>query len=382
MNNRVDFVDVLLDSTSARVDGNSDYPLLDGTKKYTVELVELVSPLTLGALPDQARQGGGTAVNFNPWFEVRRKNVAAGVAPQHDDTRLTTLVGPDFAQYDVQFKKSSNRPISSLGDVVYYLQRMFDDIKIKYSNDLVGIEGAEHGGDPDFDVDVDTEWVTVGLTPSGHLRFLISSLFTKHFFIYVSPYAQKLFGIASGDDDGVIAFRTVGGVVITGITALMGGTANVIAGESDQTVELRGLFPGDRFIEHRIRVEVESQMPIPPTIVWSHNNKQQLNTVMATFPIVRETQTRVKLNNAGIALSDFTFQTKLLSGDIVFRSSESDIHEKYIIQNSQFFHNVRLELFIVRKEWFSDTQKFVPTRSKMVFSDGQSFTAKLRFQSL
>ena len=382
MNERTDYVDVLIDSSSGRMDGISQYPLLDGSKKYTVMLVELVSPLTLGSIPDTARQGENQVTDFLPWFEVRRKNVAAGVAPAHDNTRLTTLVGLNFAAYDVQFKKSSNRPVSTAGDIIYYLQRMFDDIKTKYINAAGGLVGLEHGGIPDVAILANTDWVSVGMTPSGHLRFLFSSLFTKHFFINVSSYAQTLFGIATGSDDGIIAFRTVGANVVTGRVALMGATINVIAGQSEQTVELRGNIPADRFLEHRIRLEVETQMPIPPSIVWSHNGKQQLNTVIGTFPIVHESQTRIKLNNAGISLPDFTYQTQLLTGDIVFRSSESNVREEYVIQNSQFFHNVRLELFIVRKEWFSDTKSFQPLRSKMVLSDGQSFTAKLRFQSI
>ena len=207
-------------------------------------------------------------------------------------------------------------------------------------------------------------------------------MFTKHFFINVSPYAQKLFGIVTGADDGIICFRTQAGNILTGVTALLAGGLNVVAGQTGQTVELRGLYPADRFLEHRIRVELESQMPIPPSIVWSHNNRQQLNTVLATFPIASESFTRVKLNNAGIALSDFTYQTKMLTGDVVFRSSEDNIQERYLIQNSKFFHNVRMELFIVRKEWDQGTHEFIPQRSKMVMSDGQSFTAKLRFQTL
>ena len=377
----MDVVDVLIDSSAGRVDGISDYPLLDGTRKYTVQLVELVPPLTIGALPDRAVRNSAR-IDFTPWFEVRRKNVAGGgVAPAHDNTKLTTLAGLGFADYDVKFQKSSTRPVGSLGDVVYYLQRMFDDIKTKYIANAAGITGADHGGAPNVIVAVDTEWVTVGLTPSMHLRLLFSSSFTKHFFINVSKYAQKLFGVATGTDDGIIAFRTAGGIVLTGPTALI-QMGLVIAGESAQTVELRGAYPADRFLEHRTRVEVESQMPIPPSIVWSHNNRQQLNTVIATFPIVREKSVRVKLNNAGIALSDFTVQSKLLTGDVVFRSSEENIHEKYLIQNSQFFHNVRLELFIVRKEWDSGTNEFSPQRTKMVFSNGQSFTAKLRFESI
>ena len=57
MSERIDYVDVLIDSSTSRIDGLSEYPLLDGNRKYTVQLVELVSPITLGALPDKAKDG-------------------------------------------------------------------------------------------------------------------------------------------------------------------------------------------------------------------------------------------------------------------------------------------------------------------------------------
>ena len=48
----VDIVDCQITSISNVVDALSQYPLLDGDKKYTVELTEFVSPLAgHGPLP-------------------------------------------------------------------------------------------------------------------------------------------------------------------------------------------------------------------------------------------------------------------------------------------------------------------------------------------
>ena len=373
MSERIDIVDVLLDSTEPKIDANSDYPLLDGSKKYTVQLTELRTPITLDAVPEKAIQNNQSVAHLLPWLEVRRKNT--GIAPNHADTTLHSQAF--FEEEEAHFLKNANRPISSAGDFIYYLQRYFDDIKLKYIENG-NIPGLGHGDGADYVLDPDELFVQVGLLPSGQIRFLFSNVFTERFYITVNKYAQKLIGI----QQDYIAFRVLGGVVLEHTAALLGAGGIIIAGEAGKTVELRGIYPIDRFMEHRIRIEVESQMPIPPSIVWSHNNRQQLNTVISTFPIEQVSWIKVKLNNVGIALSDFTYRNRLLTGDITFRSAQNNVQEKYLIQNPKFFHNIRLELFIVRKEWDQGTNKFVLKRRKMEFTEGQSFTAKLRFQTV
>ena len=69
-------------------------------------------------------------------------------------------------------------------------------------------------------------------------------------------------------------------------------------------------------------------------------------------------------------------------GDIVWRRAEDKVRERYLLQNINFVHNVRLELFIVRREWSTNLNKFFFVREKMVFSDGEFWTAKLRFRTI
>jgi len=53
MTNEIDIVDVHVTSVSEKVDAFTQYPLLDGSKKYTVEITEFVCPLAgQDALPN------------------------------------------------------------------------------------------------------------------------------------------------------------------------------------------------------------------------------------------------------------------------------------------------------------------------------------------
>ena len=138
----VDIVDVHVTSISERVDAFTQYPLLDGSKRYTVEITEFVCPLAgQDALPSKT-----TSVD-NLLFEIRRKHVrdpAIGVGGAQ-----SSLVTPEgltpanlaenvylpyglFTADKVQFRKNAQRPMSTPGDLTYHLQRFFDDIIRRY----------------------------------------------------------------------------------------------------------------------------------------------------------------------------------------------------------------------------------------------------------
>ena len=83
----VDIVDVHVTSVTNVVDCFSQYPLLDGDKKYTVEVTEFTCPLAgQGPLPSNEKPGAEYI------FDIRRKLV--GVAINHNSTSLTTLPAP------------------------------------------------------------------------------------------------------------------------------------------------------------------------------------------------------------------------------------------------------------------------------------------------
>ena len=141
-----------------------------------------------------------------------------------------------------------------------------------------------------------------------------------------------------------------------------------------------GLHPLERYFDHRIRLEIEAQIGIPPTVVWSTDNRQKISHVISTFPIQMTSESSVVCNSEGAATQVVHYQSDMLVGDITWRRAEDKITERYLVQNSQYFHNVRLELFMVRKHWVNDEFRFI--REKMSFTDGESWTAKLRFRSI
>ena len=476
----VDIVDVHVTSISERVDAFTQYPLLDGTKKYTVEITEFVCPLAgQDALPKNSTSAD------NMLFEIRRKYVsipatAVGGAQSSlvtpPDLPAATLAQGNYLPYGlftadkVQFRKDDQRPMSTPGDLAYHMQRFFDDVVRRYIqapatalalldaqiaivavedavqdeqqqiineqqaimddpnstqeeiddaederdvaefmrnasqdieaaaqllingpngddglqaiSDATGAQiiGALHGGGANVDVTNDTRFVTVQIQPNGCLKLFFSPIFTKHFFLAMTTYGTRVLGLGK---DSVVAFSTpLTGDVVQGYQALTvnNPAVTIVAGETVGTVEYPGQHPLERYFDHRIRLEVEAQIGIPPTVVWSTDDRQKISHVISTFPIQMTSQSSVLCNSEGAATDVVHYQSDMLVGDITWRRAEDKISERYLVNNSQYFHNVRLELFIVRKEWFQDEFRFI--RQKMSFTEGESWTAKLRFRSI
>ena len=57
-----------------------------------------------------------------------------------------------------------------------------------------------------------------------------------------------------GKDD-VVAFRTVGGIVVQGLLALTNAGAGIVEGETAGTIEYPGLYSLERYFDHRIRLD-------------------------------------------------------------------------------------------------------------------------------
>ena len=386
MTQKFDTVDVHVTSQTYRVDAILQDPLLDGQKRYTVEVTEFTCPLSSES-PLPATALFENTDNYQ-LIRVRRKNILSpGVI--NDATSLSTLnvIGPLFApavgpRKDI-FVPSAFSPMRTPSDVTYYLQRFFDDIKNIYIANANGIVVAEHGGggppanQPLTAADV---FAKVLMLPNGTLRFYFGALFCKHFFLELSAFGSKLLGLES-----LVAYRLVGGVLLTGAVALTGnadGLGPPIAGLTNETMVQQAQYPLTRHFDHRVRCDIETDMPVPQTIVWSTDNLQKISHVIASFPINMRTSTSLLLNSEGASEGEVSHTADLFSGDIVWRRAEDRVAERYEITSSKFFQNVRLGVFMTRREWSVAKSAYSFVRRPIQLSDGESWTAKLRFRTL
>ena len=386
---KYDLVDVTITSQKPIVDAILEHPILDSTKKYSIEVTEFTTPLT-NETPMPLVKMFNTYEETLYLFRIRRRNVGETLGT--DTLKLTTLggggadsLGEKFQNLkygeELTFRPNEFIPIHTPNDLVFALQQYLDEIKQVYILDD-GITAADHGNGNDVtkaDLEAEHSWVRVVLSPNGTIRLYMSPIFCNHFFLECSDYSKKIFGL----DDNVIAFR-LDGNVLTGNVALtqqaVGG--DVVPALMTQTAALQGKYPLTRHFDHRIRLELDSSgMPVPAVISWSTDNKQQIRHNLATFPINMKHESSLTINTVGADEGNISIKSDMLLGDLIFRRAENKISERYQILNAQFFQNIRLEAFIVRKEWSHATTAFEFKRRALTLLDGETWTAKLRFRT-
>ena len=397
LSTKYDVVDVSVTSTNPIVDAILEHPILDGTKKYSVEITEFTCPLSVESpFPLMKTFADNEATML--FFRVRRKTPGAAVIADANLLNTTPNIGNVFANLKygptVTFTHSIYTPTRTPNDLVFYLQEYFDEIKQVYVNNIApgggadaGLDNVDHGGVPSVtpaQMEADN-FVNVILTPNGTLRLYFSEIFSKHFFIETTPYCNKLFGL--GLDSEAVP-NLVGGYLIafadgtSGIEALVDVGGAIEAGNPGETVVLQCEYPLIRHFEHRVRLEIDSAgMPVPAIIDWGTDNKQQIRHTIASFPINQIYETSLVLNTQGANTGTVSFQTKMFLGEIIWRRAEDKVSERYELLNSQFFQNIRLEIFIVRREWNPTTSEFIFKRRALKLGDAESWTSKLRFRT-
>ena len=391
MHQSLDIVDVHLSSEKDRVDALFTEPLLDNEKKYTVEVAEFqcslhgepaMPPLSFFKIGDLVREE-------HLILRVRRRLVTGPATPPgHANTLLTNNLGDAandalvalFAGIDT-FTVDETRPCQNPADLLYYLQRYFDDIKDVYVKFANGVEEDLHGGGADWDIEAEENFVRVEQQPNGSFRLYFAPNFCHHFWCEMSDFGANLLGF----DSNYIAFAKVGNDMRTGWHALTGnaqeGLGGIIAGNTGETVALQSLYPLDRNFDHRVSLELATALPIPPTVIWSTNETQQVSMKLASWPINNRTRSSVVLNNEGTPQHCYS-TTPLLTGDIVWRRAEDKISEKYQMLNSQFVQNIRLTVYIFRREWNRVLRQYKIKRLPINLLPGDSWTAKLRFRTM
>lgn len=397
---RYDIVDVHVSSKDAVVDAILEHPLLDGRLTYTMELTELVCPLSAETpLPSLTTFSEQSASMY--LFNVRRKrNNGDGAGINTDDTRLSGItstysgvagqpdhvrIGTKLLDYET-FLPDQYNPVLTINDLAFALQQYFDNIRMVYATSAAGLEGDLHGEDGDDYLPAQMladDFVKVFLTANGSIKLVFSRLFCTHFFILTSAFSNSLFGF---EDDSLIAFRRDNaGVLQTGLFALTNSqnpAAPVIEGDPGETCVLIGKYPVTRNFEHRVAVDVDTTMPVPATVQWLTSGKQAIKHTVASFPISQTYETAITMNTFGGAGQDITFSSPLLQGNIVWRRAESKVSERFQITNSSFFQNILLSLFIERRVWDIESKSYVFRRFPLTLNEDESWSAKIRFKTL
>ena len=137
-----------------------------------------------------------------------------------------------------------------------------------------------------------------------------------------------------------------------------------------------------RYMEHRLRIEVDADLSIPANILVE-NEKQKMHYNIASFALPNRYRSEIVLNQADDEVQEeVCIMSECYVGDTIIKDKTTPVSDWYKLQDSSNLQNMRLHIFVVRRDWDGVNKKFVLTRNKLTMNDKSSWKLTLKFVQL
>ena len=418
----MDLVDIEVEQTgTAFTDIFFQDPVLDYTKEYVLGVSELTVPL--GDEP-MFTEVPSTEV----FMRVRRKGyyAADGMGGQawfpirYGYSRHPAGAAYVVGEHNGPGTQSANTPFNVIPEswAKFYCHRNGLNIQTPaqfYDELKKWVAGVNHNMDAKFatehgDVNLGNNIgglaicdLKVFISPSGRISFRASGDFWAQCYLECTPFGKLIMGAPShilhyGPDDaqGRPQTSTAEGVFtdLTRFDTITGAPLVDIAADQDASLFIEPTY-GDnaprsftfdysalRYMEGRLRIEVDADLSIPANILVE-NGKQKMHYNIASFALPNEYKSEIVMNQADDQIQEeVSLITESHVGDTLIKRKTTPVSDWYKLQDSSNLQNMRLHIFVVRRDWNQGENKFTLVRNKLRMSEATSWKLTLKFVQL
>ena len=353
----LDLVDINIEQTGeSQTDMFFQEPVLDHTRDYVVAVSEL-------SVPIQEEPMLSNRDKNNKLLYIRRK-IQGGTIGDADVTIASSLAT----------LRIGNKRLSTPADFIREIHKFFFTFSTYYA------QAAHPGGDyPAVTANHANYKIIASFSPSGILDLKAQANWWNAFFVELVPYGRELLGfdgsilvsnkyVQFSNDAGTVSksnmFRANGQFIIYNqawITDLM-HTAN------HSTL---------RYIEHRIRVELDADLSIPANILIE-NGVQKMHYNIGSFAIRHEYYGSItlKMDNS---IPHIGLESPVNIGNLLVKSKSENTTDWYSISNASNVQNMRLNVILLRREWNRVLEKWELVRNRLEIDPKASWNATLKF---
>ena len=241
------------------------------------------------------------------------------------------------------------------------------------------------------------------VSPSGRLTVRANADFWRLCYLEFSPFGRELLGApvimhvgANGVNDVSAGEFTVGlAIGEEGLPVLANaGVANAAdlagaifipsnnLGANEAVRQMTASYSMLRYMEHRLRIEVDADLAIPANILVE-NEKQKMHYNIASFALPNRYKSEIVMNQADDEVQEeVCIISECHVGDTIIKDKTTPVADWYKLQDSSNLQNMRLHIFVVRRDWDSAKREFVLTRNKLTMNDKSSWKLTLKFVQL
>ena len=383
----MDLVDVEVSQEGdAQTDMFFQDPVLDYTRDYVLAISELTVPL--GEEPMLSK-----LENNDTLFRVFRKAYVEG-----GDEKTPEVITPvKFGQFGNKsladskanpsnfvmedWSKFTSSRIKTAAQFFHELRLFFVDLQFKltsgrYQGVLAGVEFG----------------FKVFVSPGGTLSIQANAAFWKRFYIEFTSYGRALFqhkyryvhfgpgGTTSVD----------GASFVTGVSPDDDGVVRISSSDSPDFVAADDLGPGSasylyrfsysllEFLEHRLRIEVDADLSIPANILVE-NGQQKMHYNIASFALPTTYKSTIVLNSTSMLQKAVHLKSDAYVSDTVVKAKTTPTVDWYRLQNSSNVQNMRLHIFVVRREFDQNANEWQLVRNKLNVAPNARWSLSMKF---
>ena len=357
----LDLVDIEIEQTgTSTTDMFFQEPVLDHTRDYVVACSELSVPIQEEPMLSNR--------NKNKYiFYIRRK-----VAGQ-DDTHATRIIAnAAFGTFRID-----NKRIASPTDFVRHINNFFLRFATTYAQAAAGGFPAVVANHADYRVVTD-------ISPSGILDIAAPGHWWNAFYIELTSYGKELLGYTDDQlaqaSDGTYKYiqlsRTAG---VVSRTQILNAAGQFIIDPVAWTThhENGATHSMFRYIEHRLRVEIDADLSIPANVLIE-NGVQKMHYNIGSFPIRHNYNGSIRITTDN-QIDRVGLESPVNIGNLLVKSRSDNTTDWYTITNAANVQNMRLNLIMLRREWNRITEKWELVRNTLVIDKKAVWNATLKF---
>ena len=125
-------------------------------------------------------------------------------------------------------------------------------------------------------------------------------------------------------------------------------------------------------LEHRLRIEVDADLSVPANILME-NEQQKVHYNIASFAFPSEVIQRLTTNGR------VTFESDMKAGQFIVKKKSTPTTDWSRLLATANVQNMRLHVFIVRREFNEHTQSWTLVRNELRINEGDHWDLTLKF---
>ena len=354
----LDIVDIQVECTGeSQTDMFFQEPVLDAERDYVLGISELSVPLAEEHL---ITSDPGLLAESILQFRQKRD----GIGP----LQVTVNAGnPPGYMDDERAHFRLNRALAvSAPDIVYHLSK-FIYVFQQYLNSLTVAAGGLQQN-PAYGIALCT-------TPSGIIRIRGNPMFWQDYVLQLTPFGRELLGY---NHEFVGVAYPAGHPIST--THLIHNGAFRASDNPAFTASVEVVFQHSvfRYVENRLRVEVDADLAIPSNILVE-NGQHKLHYNVASFALPQHFRATGTVDMNPVVNTGINHESHLHVGNTIIKRKESPTTDWYKLMSAANVQNMRLHLLLVRRVWDRTSESWRLTRDKLKLSKDATWFTTIKF---